>query len=214
MIIAGAKGFAKELLQVYYRDYSKSNIFFFDDASNDIGDKVYGKFPIIRTQIELVKNLKRNRKFALGVGTPRARKTLWDLFINLGGTPISIISERASIGSFETTISQACSIVDGVTITNDIVIGKGTLINLNCTIGHDSVIGAFCDISPGVNISGHCIIGNYTSIGTGAALIPGVKLGDNVIVGAGSVITKDIPSNSVCVGVPGRVIKKIVPFNI
>ena len=39
--------------------------------------------------------------------------------------------------------------------------------------------------------------------------MPGVHIGDNVIVGAGAIVTKDIPSNSVCVGIPARVIKTI-----
>lgn len=42
--------------------------------------------------------------------------------------------------------------------------------------------------------------------------MPGVTIGDNVIVGAGSIITKDIPSNSVAVGIPARVIKSIEQY--
>lgn len=52
-------------------------------------------------------------------------------------------------------------------------------------------------------------IGNNVYIGTGAYIMPGVKIGDNVVIGAASVVTKDIPSNSVAVGVPARVIKTI-----
>lgn len=37
--------------------------------------------------------------------------------------------------------------------------------------------------------------------------MPGVKVGNNVIIGAGAIVTKDIPDNSVAVGVPARVIK-------
>ena len=39
-------------------------------------------------------------------------------------------------------------------------------------------------------------------IGTGTIILPGVRIGSNIIVGAGSVINKDLPDNSVCVGVP------------
>lgn len=52
-------------------------------------------------------------------------------------------------------------------------------------------------------------IGNNVYIGMGAYIMPGVHIGDNVIVGAGAIVTKDIPCNSVCAGVPARVIKTI-----
>ena len=65
----------------------------------------------------------------------------------------------------------------GSVITNDISIGKGVIININCTIGHDSKIGLFVEISPGVNISGNCEIGDYTTIGTNATVLPKIKIG-------------------------------------
>ena len=52
-------------------------------------------------------------------------------------------------------------------------------------------------------------IGNNVWIGGNVAVLPGVKIGDNVVIGAGSVVTKDIPSNVVAVGNPCKVIKTI-----
>lgn len=51
------------------------------------------------------------------------------------------------------------------------------------------------------------VIGNNVFIGMNSIILPGVTIGDNVIIGAGSVVAKDIPANSVCAGVPARVIK-------
>ena len=158
MIIAGAKGFAKELFQVYFRDYSSKQILFFDNINNDIDDLLYNQYHVIKSIEELNKYLKNQKGYCLGVGTPRARKTLFDLFNKYGGILKTIISNKANIGSFGTIIGEGCTIVDGVIITNDISIGKGTLVNLNCTIGHDSVIGDFCDISPAVNIDRKSVV--------------------------------------------------------
>lgn len=55
-------------------------------------------------------------------------------------------------------------------------------------------------------IYGKIKIGNNCFIGCRSTILPGVKVGDNVIIGAGSVVNKDIPSNSVAAGVPCRVI--------
>lgn len=49
-------------------------------------------------------------------------------------------------------------------------------------------------------------IGNDVWIGTSAIILPGVTIGNRVVIGAGSVVTKDIPDNSVAVGNPARVI--------
>lgn len=52
-------------------------------------------------------------------------------------------------------------------------------------------------------------IGNNVYIGNGAYIMSGVTIGDNCIIGAAAVVTKDIPANSVAVGVPARVIRTI-----
>ena len=50
-------------------------------------------------------------------------------------------------------------------------------------------------------------MGDNVYIGVHTVILPGVKIGNNVIIGAGSVVTKDIPDNSVAAGTPARVIK-------
>ena len=52
-------------------------------------------------------------------------------------------------------------------------------------------------------------IGKNCWIGAGVLIVPGITIGDNVVVGAGSVVTKDIPSNVVAVGNPCRVLREV-----
>lgn len=52
-------------------------------------------------------------------------------------------------------------------------------------------------------------VGSNVYIGSGAYIMPGVTIGDNCIIGAAAVVTKDVPANSVAVGIPARVIKTI-----
>ena len=56
-------------------------------------------------------------------------------------------------------------------------------------------------------------IGKNCFIGVGVTILPGVNIGDEVIIGASSVVTKDIPSNSVAVGNPARVIRSNIKMN-
>lgn len=52
-------------------------------------------------------------------------------------------------------------------------------------------------------------VGNNVWIGGNVVVLPGVKIGDNVVIGAGSIVTKNIPSNVVAVGNPCKIIKEI-----
>ena len=56
-------------------------------------------------------------------------------------------------------------------------------------------------------------IGKNCFIAVGAIILPGVKIGDEVIVGAGAVVTKDVPSNTVVVGNPAKIIRENIKMN-
>ena len=74
-------------------------------------------------------------------------------------------------------------------------------------ISYDAHIGKNCTIFPQVTINGKTMIGDNCFIGIGAKIIGNVKIGNNVKIGANAVVTKDIPDNSVAVGVPAKVIR-------
>ena len=214
MLIVGAKGFAKEVLEVLHQCNKIDQIAFYDDINKDIPDTLYDEFPVIKSSEDarLFFELKNDR-FTIGIGNPVLRKNMYEKFVRLGGKFTSVISPFANIGKYGNNIGIGCNIMTGVVITNDITIHRGALINLNCTIGHDVNLGEFIELSPGVHISGNCSVGDYCSIGTNASLLPKVEIGSNVIIGAGAVVTQNIPDNSLAVGVPAKVIKSLNPLN-
>lgn len=108
-----------------------------------------------------------------------------------------------------------------------ISVGKRFFANFHFTVLDEApvTIGDDCFIGPNVSIYTAChstdpierntrqewaepvTIGNNVWIGGSVTILPGVTIGDNVTIGAGSVVTKDIPSGTVAVGNPCRVIK-------
>lgn len=211
MLVVGAKGFAKEILEVLYQLNQVDDLVFYDDVNKDIPDNLYQQFPVLKSKEAAANYLKAtDSRFTIGIGNPILRKKMAIEFESMRGVFTSTISPLAHIGHFGNTIGKGSNIMTGTIITNDVKLGVGTLINLNCTVGHDTKIGDFVELSPGVHISGNCTIGNYCNIGTNATILPKISVGENVIIGAGSVITKDIPDNCLVMGVPG-VIKKELP---
>ncbi len=210
MIVVGAKGMAKELLEIIFSElqFKEQEILFFDNI-NDYQGKLYGKFSILKSFEEVENHFKNNsNEFTIGIGNPKLRQMMAQKFTELGGLLTTVVSTNAKIGSFNTFLGKGCQIMQGVVITNDVKLGMGVLVNLNSSISHDREIGDFTEIACGVVIPGRCKIGKNVFIGSNATLNPDIIIGDNAIIGAGSVVIKNVPEGCTVVGNPAKPISK------
>ncbi|EPX75374.1 serine O-acetyltransferase activity [Schizosaccharomyces octosporus yFS286] len=101
--------------------------------------------------------------------------------------------------------NNACNFLDvaPITIGDNVLFGPSVQL---CTATHPLDISTR---NSGNELAKPIKIGNNVWIGLGAIILPGVTLGDGCVIGAGSVVTKDIPANTVAVGSPARVVKEI-----
>ncbi len=91
-----------------------------------------------------------------------------------------------------------------------IKIGDNVFITDGCMfVNHDGGTLILRKEVPDLELTSPITIGNDVYIGIRTIIMPGVTIGNRVIIGASSVVTKDIPDNSVCVGVPAKVIKTV-----
>jgi sugar O-acyltransferase (sialic acid O-acetyltransferase NeuD family) len=215
MLIVGAKGFAKEVLEVFYQLGQLEKIAFYDDINEDIAGYLYDIFPVLKNEKE-VKDffIKNGNEFTIGIGNPVLRHKLYRKFVQLGGEFVSSISPLSQIGSSEVHIGQGSNVLCNSVFSNSVTLGKGCIVYYNVLITHDCIIDDFVELSPNAILLGNVRIGAFTQIGANTTILPNLKIGKNVIIGAGSVVTKDIPDNCIAFGVPAKIIKKLKPLEI
>ena len=89
-------------------------------------------------------------------------------------------------------------------LTNHITLGRHVHVNLNCTIGHDSVMSDYVTLSPLVSISGGVKAENGAFFGAGSVVNPRLTVGKDAIVGAGAAVVRDVKAGITAVGVPAK----------
>ncbi|MGE7773617.1 acetyltransferase [Chitinophaga sp. NPDC101104] len=206
MLITGAKGHAKEILQVLEMNGQSEELFFFDNIN--LETILYGQFPILRTLTEVMELFTKDKKFVLGTGNPLLRRKFTLELESIGGVLTSVISQNAIIGNHAVQMGEGVNIMHSAFISNSVFIGKGALINRATALHHDVMVGEYVELSPGSQLLGGSKIGAYSCLGAGAIVLPGIQIGTNVTVGAGAVVTTNVTDNLVVVGAPARKIKE------
>lgn len=138
-------------------------------------------------------------------------------FINLYGCEIG---DNTKVGAF-VEIQKNARIGSNCKISSHTFICDGVIIEDNVFVGHN--VTFINDLLPRATtdggalqteadwVCGKTIIKRGASIGSSATLLCGITVGENAIVGAGSVVTKDVPPNTIVAGNPARIKRSIAP---
>ncbi len=136
-------------------------------------------------------------------------------FVNLYGCaigentkigPFVEIQKNASVGK-NCKICSHAFICEGVTIEDEVLVGHGAKFTNDRYPRSTNADGSMKDEK-----DWECektVVKRRASIGTNATILPGITIGENAMVGAGSVVTKDVPANSIVAGAPAKVVGKV-----
>jgi sugar O-acyltransferase (sialic acid O-acetyltransferase NeuD family) len=205
--IIGAGGFGREVKMLIDHINQKEKQFeiigFYDDKhyNNAINGIPY------LGEIKKINDVDYDLCIAVAIGDPKTKKRIIESIGNHNVEYPALIHPSVIIGQDNTNIGRGSIICAGVIITVDIEIEDFVILNLSCTVGHDTRIKKYCSFMPTVNISGEVIINEGVYVGTGAKIINLLEIGENTIVGAGAVVYKSLPANCTAVGIPAKPIK-------
>lgn len=115
--------------------------------------------------------------------------------------PKAVVSDDVEIG-------RGTVILAGAVINPGSRIGKGVIANTSSSIDHDCVVGDYCHIAVGAHLCGSVRLGDFVWAGAGAIVNNNIDICSRCTIGAGAVVVRDIERAGVYVGVPAKEIWK------
>lgn len=207
--IFGSGGFGREVAmlieQINEQEIQWELIGFFDDGIQK--ETLINGYPVLGG-VEDLNKFENPLGLIIAIGNPIVKREIHHSILNSKIFYPSLIHPSVIKGKDQyLSIGTGCIIAAGNIITVNIKIGNHVILNLSCTIGHDTVIKDYASFMPGVNISGEVLVNDCVYIGTGATIINQVEIGKETIVGAGAVVSRSLPEKCTAVGIPAKPLK-------
>lgn len=137
------------------------------------------------------------------IGSPIVRRRVVDALSAQAVTFHTFIDDRAVVG-IGSRVLQGAIICPGSVLSSNVVVGQHTHINFNCSIGHDTVLGAFSTLSPMVNVMGEVKVGEEAFFGGSSTVLPRISIGSTTTIAAGATVTNSVPNGRTVAGTPAR----------
>lgn len=203
IVILGAGGFGREVY-LWAKDSFPDDQYkikgFLDDNPNVLNN--------YNIDIDIIGNIgsykiKDQDRLLIAIGDIDVKKRLVTELKKKGAKFLTLIHPTA-------IVTNTAKIGQGVIICPFVIVGDHARLddfvisNVYSSCGHDSKIGKYCILSPYAAVTGFSILEDEVFLGTHSTVIPGKKVGYRSKVSANSVVMRDVPSNKIVFGVPGK----------
>ena len=141
--------------------------------------------------------------FVIGVGSPDARKRIFEEFKEKGYSFYNLVAPTAIVAAHLLENSQG-NIFAEYSTAFALEIGNANLVGMFSGIAHHCKMGSFNVISGTCGINGGCVVGDCNFMGTHSALLPKAKLGNSNKIAAGSIVYKGCKNNMLMQGNPAE----------
>ena len=210
IIIIGAGAFGREVKWLIERineagDNAQWNVIGFVDDGIAKGE-IVAELPVLGGMDYLL-GLKKQINLVSAIAGVNVRKQIINKLRSKDNVQFPNLIDPSVIQSPSVQMGKGNIICASSILSIDIKIDDFVIIDWNCTIGHDVVIGSYVTVYPGTNISGCVDIDECCEIGTGTKVVQGLKIASDVVTGAGAVVAKGIEASGTYVGVPVKKVK-------
>ena len=206
LAIIGSGHLGQQIAHYAIADNHYKKVVFFDDSSNESysnGIKIIGNSDAIEMEFEK----KSFDEILIGIGYKhlKVRKQLFERFIEK--IPFGKIIHSTSWVDKTATIKEGGVIYPCCCIDAQVVVDQNTLLNISCSVAHDTHIGKHCFLSPRVALAGFVAINEMCILGINATVIDNITLVSNTQIGGGAVVIKNIEHSGLYVGNPTKFIR-------
>jgi sugar O-acyltransferase (sialic acid O-acetyltransferase NeuD family) len=208
IIIVGASGFGRELLQ-YVRDTFKDVVDYrikgFLDDDPDKREAVEQSCGIGVLGDTHAYPVQKDDRFLVSVGTPKLRQVLAERLASRGAQFLTLIHPAAYVAP-TARLGVGCIVCPFASVGSFSQVSDHVLLNLYAAAGHDAEIGSYCVLSPYSVASGGSVLKAEIFVGTHATVVPCKRVGTKAKIAAGSVVYHDVPANALAMGNPAKTV--------
>lgn len=209
LLIIGAGGHGKVIADIASALGKWDRIAFVDDKYPDLTQVL--DWPVIGDMEDFRKHREEYPDVFVAVGDNAVRQKITTWSEEAGFHLPTLIHPRAAVSRL--AVIGAGTVINSQSAVNaNAKIGKGCIVNTGATVGHDCILSDFVHVAPGASLAGETEIGEGCWIGMRSAVIEQLSVGRGVVIGAGAVVIRNIPDNSLVVGIPARIVKELDPF--
>ena len=177
------------------------------DIIKKCGDRVAGFLDDFNEDEEILGKISDCEKFkdcsfVIAIGLGKVRKNISEKYPELDYYtaihPHAVISENVTIG--KGTVVMANAVINSVA-----VIGLHSILYTSSVVEHDDKLGNYVHVSPGAVLCGTVTVGDNTHIGAGSVVRNNIAICENCVIGCGAAVVKDITKSGIYSGVPAKI---------